>query len=73
MTLQKIKKPLAKQRFAACRKVDQNTLYNLSFIDTFGPIFAFWVQKASKTLYSKNLNTRNGFLRKFPRNPSGDL
>ena len=48
MTLQNIKKPLVKQRFAACRKAVQNTLQNLSFIDTFGAIFAFWLQKASK-------------------------
>ena len=41
-TLQNMEKPLATQRFGACKKVMQNTLWNLLNIDAFEAIFAFW-------------------------------
>ena len=55
-TLQNIKKPLVKQRFAACKKVVQNTLSNLSIIDTFGAVFTFWLQKVSKSIRFFTIN-----------------
>ena len=49
-TLQNTKKPLATQRFGACKKVVQNTLWNLSFIDTFGARFGKGPSKSSKSI-----------------------
>ncbi len=39
-THSKSSKLLVKQRFGACKKVVQNTLQNLSFIDTVGALLA---------------------------------
>ena len=42
------KKALVLERFGASKKVDQNTLYNLSFMKTFRIKNAFWRSKVSK-------------------------
>ena len=49
-TSQNIKKPLVKQCFGAHGKVHQNTLQNLSIMETFGTVFAKWHSKVSKSI-----------------------
>ena len=47
-TMQNVKKALVLEHFGASRKCNKNTLWNMSFIETFGVIFAKGLSKLSK-------------------------
>ena len=47
-TVQYVEKALVLEHFGASKKVDQNTLQNLSFMKTFRIKNAFWRSKVSK-------------------------
>ena len=59
-TLQNTTKPLATQRFGASEKVEQNTLQNLSFIDTFGALCGKTPKKYPRSIRFST-KTRIGF------------
>ncbi len=46
--MQNVTKVLVLEHFGALREVDKNTLYNLSFMEPFGTIFAKWPQNYQK-------------------------